>query len=328
MKCRSKFGSWVTGPWVLGCNMRMDLAARSQMLLRKIGCHESELLHGARLAVESAGRLICDTVRARGLAEIQTTREEKGDGSPVSLIDRLAHDSLERDLAGLAKFAIVSEEDPNGPLAIDEIAVDEFFWIADPLDGTRDFLAGEKTFAVALALMRKLKPEESAFAGGSLAHPYLGLIHDPSGEQTWGAMRFGSLKKWRNGSETDLPKPERRSEGELRVLGSRSIPSHRMQELYRFWGAQTVMRMGSAMKFALIAEGSYDVYPRFGPTAEWDTAAGQVLLEVSGGGLVPISLPVRSMPYGKAAWLNPGFLAAGSQELLTKWIPILVQKLG
>lgn len=326
MKCRSKFGSRVTGRCVLVCNEDMDSSARSRALLLDSGYSEIELFQGARLAVEGAGKLIRETVRSRGLANIQASREEKGDGSPVSLIDRLAHDFLEQTLTALVKFPVVSEEDPHGPLEIEKIANDEFFWIADPLDGTRDFLAGEKTFAVSLALMRKLDKEESELTG-SQAHPYLGLIHDPSGEQTWGAVRFGSIKKWIKGEEANLPDAKRRTEGELRVLGSRSIPSSRMQELYRFWGAETVVRMGSAMKFALIAEGSYDVYPRFGPTSEWDTAAGQVLLEVSGGGLVPISLPVRAMPYGKSDWLNPGFLAAGSQELLTKWIPILVQKL-
>lgn len=338
MKCRSKFGSGVTGRRKFGCNGEMDPAARSQAhlqtlmqtRLQSVGSHEADLLHGARLAAENAGRLICQAVQTRGLKDILTTREEKGDGSPVSAIDLLAHDSLARDLAKLAAFPIVSEEDPDGPLALEHIEADGFFWIVDPLDGTRDFLAGEKTFAVALALMRKLLPEEREAAGG-FAHPYLGVIHDPSGERTWGAVRFGNLQKWVRGQPAKLPRESdprpRRADGELRVLGSRSIPSHRLQELYRFWGTETVERMGSALKFALIAEGSFDVYPRFGPTAEWDTAAGQVLLEVSGGGIVPIALPVRPMPYGKPAWLTPGFLAAGSQSLLAKWVPTLVQKL-
>lgn len=303
----------------------MSLAEHSRKLLSSYDVND--LFLGARLAAENAGRAIREAVKSKGLAAIQSTHQQKGDGSPVSEIDRLAHESLCCDLNKIADFLIVSEEDPDGPLALDQIPEGGFFWIADPLDGTRDFLAGEKTFAVALALMRKLEPEEMAVELNCRAHPYMGIIHDPSGEQTWAAMRFGKLQKWVQGNEMQLPSPERRSEGDkLRVLGSRSIPSQRMQELYRFWGAETVVRMGSAMKFALIAEGGFDVYPRFGPTSEWDTAAGQVLLEVSGGGLAPIAMPVRPMPYGKTDWVNPGFLAVGSRDLLDQWVPLLAQR--
>lgn len=309
------------------CNGGMDFAEHSRQLLNSYAVND--LFLGARLAAENAGRVILEAVKSKGLTAIQSTYQQKGDGSPVSEIDRLAHESLCRDLNKLADFLIVSEEDPEGPLSLGQIPDGSFFWIADPLDGTRDFLAGEKTYAVALALMRKLDPAETAREPNCRAHPYMGIIHDPSGEQTWAAMRFGKLRKWIQGKEIELPAPERRFEsGKLRVLGSRSIPSQRMQELYRFWGAEAVVRMGSAMKFALIAEGAYDVYPRFGPTSEWDTAAGQVLLEVSGGGLAPIAMPVRPMPYGKTNWLNPGFLAVGSRDLLEQWLPLLAKRLS
>jgi 3'(2'), 5'-bisphosphate nucleotidase len=78
--------------------------------------------------------------------------------------------------------------------------------------------------------------------------------------------------------------------------------------------------MGSAIKFALIAEGLYDVYPRFGPTSEWDTAAGQILLEVESGGLYSL-LTGEPMLYGKKSWSNGGFLAARTNELLETWTP-------
>jgi 3'(2'), 5'-bisphosphate nucleotidase len=106
----------------------------------------------------------------------------------------------------------------------------------------------------------------------------------------------------------------------LRILGSRSIPGHRMEQLYKFWGSTDVTRMGSAIKFALIAEGLFDVYPRFGPTAEWDTAAGQILLESAGGGLYSLSTG-QPMVYGKKSWSNGGFLAARTTALLETWVP-------
>ncbi len=303
----------------------MSPLERSQIQLEALGLEAMFL--GARFAVEKAGRLISEELATQGLSAIQLTHENKKDGSPVSAIDRLAHESLVRDLGEVSDFLIVSEEDPAGPLALEKIPPDCFFWLADPLDGTRDFLAGEKTYAVVLTLMRKLDQNESSRDPRGLADPCLGIIHDPSGGQTWAAWRFGKLRKWIRGEEVQMPTPSRCHElGQLRVLGSRSIPSQRMQELYRFWGAQTVVRMGSAIKFALIAEGAYDVYPRFGPTSEWDTAAGQVLLEVTGGALAPIELPIRSMAYGKDNWLNPGFLAVGSRALLDRWLPLLAHR--
>lgn len=312
----------------------MDPAATSESLLKQMGLNSDALCDGARMAAENAGQVIRETLQTQGLERIRNTREAKHDGSPVSAIDRAAHESVSKDLLNLANFPLVSEEDPNGPMSIDEIPDGSFFWIVDPLDGTRDLLAGESTFAVAIALMRKLDATELSDSKMGRAHPYLGVIHDPSGERTWSAVRFGRLRKWEKGGETGLPAKRsakqptgQDSQNGIRVLGSRSIPSDRLQELYRFWGAETVLRMGSAIKFALIAEGSYDIYPRFGPTCEWDTAAGQVMLEVTGGGLVPISVPILPMPYGKPDWVNSGFLAARTQALLTTWVPVVSQKL-
>ena len=93
-----------------------------------------------------------------------------------------------------------------------------------------------------------------------------------------------------------------------------------MQSLYDFWKVTEITRLGSALKFALIAEGSFDVYPRFGPTSEWDTAAGQLLIEISGGELASLRTG-KPMAYGKPSWLNDGFLAMSSEELMQEWLP-------
>jgi 3'(2'), 5'-bisphosphate nucleotidase len=310
-----------------------DECSRVRLLKFLNSPSDFEFLAKAKSVAERAGQMIIDEVLRRGMAVVIGSRVEKSDGSPVSDIDLMAHQVMVKGLGEISNFPLVSEEDPNGPLSIEEIPGGEFFWLADPLDGTRDFLAGEKTFAVALSLMRKAESPTEAEALGA-ARGYWGVIVDPSERRSWAASRFMSLEKSIAGQPAGLlatlhppgstafdagASKDRRGLG-LRILGSRSIPSHRMEQLYQFWGSNDVTRMGSAIKFALIAEGLFDVYPRFGPTAEWDTAAGQILLEAQGGGLYSLAtgLPMR---YGKRSWSNGGFLAARTTDLLEVWTP-------
>ena len=281
-------------------------------LLSEVGPLD-RFFEGAVLAAEYAGAAILQVVQDSGFGSVRSAAELKEDGSPVSLADRASHTELTKRLKAIGPFPIVSEEEPGGVPSLESVRNHPFFWLADPLDGTRDFLAGEKTYAVSLALM--------CIHEGRVA-PYFGAICDPNQETTWWGSRETPLIKRVHSDEVDLP-PARKGEGlPLRVLGSRSIPSERMKMLYEFWNVSEVTRMGSALKFALIAEGSYDVYPRFGPTSEWDTAAGQLLLEISGGGLNSIETG-NPMQYGKTDWINQGFLAMSSTELMEEWLPLV-----
>ncbi|MBN8541263.1 MAG: 3'(2'),5'-bisphosphate nucleotidase CysQ [Deltaproteobacteria bacterium] len=294
-----------------------DISSRSYLLEILGSKSEVDFLAKAQSIAEEAGQMIIDEVLLRGMSVVVETSNEKSDGSPVSDIDLLAHAVLAKGLSEISVFPLVSEEDPSGPLSIEKISPGEFFWLADPLDGTRDFLAGEKTFAVALSLMRKSNSALEAKIVGH-ARGYWGTIVDPSERRSWAASRFNRLVKRVAGRQVAVARDL--SSRPLRILGSRSIPSHRMEQLYQFWGSNDVTRMGSAIKFALIAEGLYDVYPRFGPTSEWDTAAGQILLEAEGGGLCSLQTG-EPMLYGKQSWSNGGFLAARTTELLQTWTP-------
>lgn len=294
-----------------------DSSSRAR-LLEIIGTKaEAVFFAEAQSIAEQAGQKIIDEVLRRGMSVVVENSNEKSDGSPVSEIDLLAHSVLAKGLCAISDFPLVSEEDPAGPLGLEKIGDGNFFWLADPLDGTRDFLAGEKTFAVALSLMRKASSDLEAQVVGH-ARGYWGTIVDPSERRSWAASRFQRLAKRIAGQPVAVSRDF--SERPIRILGSRSIPSHRMEQLYRFWGSNDVTRMGSAIKFALIAEGLYDVYPRFGPTSEWDTAAGQILLEAESGGLYSL-LTGEPMQYGKKSWSNGGFLAARTNELLETWTP-------
>lgn len=297
-------------------------------LLRAIGLLDP-FYAAAVEAVEYAAEAINENVAQRGFRAIQNTSESKGDGSPVSSADIASHDALKKYLRECSPFPIVSEEEAGGVPSLSTILEQTkehpFFWLADPLDGTRDFLAGEKTFAVALALMHVGKNVD----GTPLVTPYFGCISDPTARTTWWGSRDTQLTKRVDGEDVELPTApdgEAGTNRKLRVLGSRSIPSERMQALYDFWNVTEITRMGSALKFALIAEGSFDVYPRFGPTSEWDTAAGQLLLEISGGCLSSLETG-RALHYGKPLWRNQGFLAMGSQKLMDQWLPLIRERM-
>lgn len=271
-------------------------------------------------AVEFAAEAINQDVATRGFRTIQSSSASKKDGSPVSSADLASHVTLKKYLSAFSSFPLISEEDPDGVPSVDSVASQSFFWLADPLDGTRDFLAGEKTFAVSLALMHvthgtRDNPE------ARVVTPYFGCISDPTAHTTWWGSRDTPLMKRIDGHEVELPPPRMEDPiAPLRVLGSRSIPSERMQQLYDFWKVSEITRLGSALKFAMIAEGSYDVYPRFGPTSEWDTAAGQVLVEISGGALYSLETG-RPLEYGKPEWRNQGFIVMSSENLMKEWLP-------
>lgn len=244
---------------------------------------------------------------SKGLFE---STQKKADGSPVSSVDLAAHASLVEELQKLSEpfsgFPIVSEED-SLRLEPEEIREKRcrFFWLVDPLDGTRDFLGGEETYAVVIALM--------SLSESGIMRPEFGVISTPEfeGGSTWfGGSGTGLSKKPYGSSLVSQVLTREPVEKPPRVLGSRSIPSSRIQKLYELFQVTSVTRLGSAIKFALIAEGRFDLYPRLGPTSEWDTAAGHALLNSVGGELFDLTTK-RVVAYGKNRWENNAFLAAG-----------------
>lgn len=285
-------------------------------LAETVGRSFADFSAAAATAAEATGDAIATLVQTKGLPAIRETTELKIDGSPVSEADRLAHQVLTKALRELSSFPIVSEEDPSGPLPPNEAIRSEFFWLADPLDGTRDFLAGETSYAVALALMH---------SGDDGVKPILGCINEPLKRTTWwGGNR--QLYKRSSGVTESVATAASAPHAPLRILGSRSSPNARMQALYDLWGISNITRLGSALKFAMIAEGSYDVYPRLGPTSEWDTAAGQAMLEACGGGVYALAT-AGPLTYGKTGWRNSGFVAGRSSDLLTQWLPAIKTRL-
>jgi 3'(2'), 5'-bisphosphate nucleotidase len=219
------------------------------------------------------------------------TVTEKEDSSPVTQADLAANAILVPGLSRLTTEPIVSEEsDPQS------VKVGRQFWLIDPLDGTRDFINRNDTFVVCIARVED-------------GYPSFGLIHAPVTGETWWAEkgRGAYAADGRKLSHTFRRDP-------LIAIGSRSMPSDRMQMFYNYFRIQEVRRIGSAMKFCRLAEGDVDLYPRFGPTSEWDTAAGQIIAEEAGCKVIDIFTGER-LRYGKPGFENSGGFMASRADL-------------
>ncbi|MFM7707290.1 MAG: 3'(2'),5'-bisphosphate nucleotidase CysQ, partial [Gammaproteobacteria bacterium] len=232
----------------------------------------------------------------------------KGDASPVTAADLAAHRLIVDALRRLTPdVPVLSEEAAD--VAWETRQVWRRFWLVDPLDGTREFLSGNGEYTVNIALV-----EHHA--------PLLGVVHAPaSGLEYSGITGVGA---WRARGENGRPEPIRAAgrdasaapDAPLRVVGSRSHRGDSLDALLARIGAHEFVPMGSSLKFCVLAEGGADVYPRLGPTSEWDTAAGHAVLLGAGGRV----LQLDGAPLGynrKPALLNPDFVACG--DTLSDW---------
>jgi 3'(2'), 5'-bisphosphate nucleotidase len=222
----------------------------------------------------------------------------KADGSPVTAADIAAETAIRDGLTDLAPMLpIVSEEQAEHRRP----AADDSYFLVDPLDGTREFIAGRDEYAINIALMANGEP-----ILGVIAAPALGLIW--RGTVGGGAERVSFAADGKISSPS-LIRTRRWPQHEPTVLVSRSHLDGRTQAYIASLPRSRTVPCGSAVKFCRIAEGSADLYPRLGPTHDWDVAAGHALIEAAGGRmLAPDGEPVR---YGTPELLIPGFVASG-----------------
>lgn len=215
--------------------------------------------------------------------------QDKDDGSPVTDAD-LAADALIRDRLGKAfVYPIVSEESPPPP--DDERRAWSRWWLVDPLDGTRDFVAGTGEFCVLIALIEHGRP-----ILGVVAAPVLGLA--------WAAERGRGVWRWDHPGAVPTQVQLGTPTGPLRAFKSRFHHVPEAEAYVRALGATELSDMGSALKFARIAEGAADVFVSFGAAKLWDLAAGQLIVEEAGG-------RVRSLTTRQSPRHDGGSLAAG-----------------
>ncbi len=220
--------------------------------------------------------------------------ETKADDSPVTLADKAANDVIVSALHKLnLDIPIISEEgeQPQQPQ-------DGLFWLIDPLDGTQSFIRGSNEFTVNIALVENRQP-------------VLGIIGVPAQNMIYKAVKSQPAYKRIGQQEWKIIQTSKRPKDGLRVVSSRSLRSPKLVHWLNEHGVKIKERIGaaSALKFGLIAEGVADIYPRIGPTMEWDTAAGHCIVESAGG--IMTDLHGKPFLYGKDGYLNEGFLVRG-----------------
>jgi 3'(2'), 5'-bisphosphate nucleotidase len=226
--------------------------------------------------------------------------DHKADASPLTEADMAAHHCIVSGLKALTPdIPVLSEESAHAIPAQQRLAWPRL-WLVDPLDGTREFVKRNDEFCINIALV------EDGVAR-------FGLVLAPVGGTLWhGTPGAGAFRRDHDGEHAIATR--RPAAAPLRVAASRSHPDPRTAELVRHLGDIQAVTIGSALKFCLLAEGRMDVYPRFAPTSEWDTAAGQALVEAAGGAVLdPGGRPLRYNCRGTL--LNGDFIALGDAAL-------------
>lgn len=245
-----------------------------------------EYLASAGDIARQAGKLIM------GYFTSQFTTKHKEDKSPVTNADIEANSLIVNALRKMTPhIPIVAEED-------EEILQGEHarFWLVDPLDGTRSFVSGEGEFSVNIGLIKDRRP-------------VLGIIYSPTADALyWGEVGKGAYRSIKGGAVEAIHTKAPGSSGMV-VTRSRSHPSSRTSHYLQSLSISAMIPMSSATKFCLVAEGSADIYPRFGRTMEWDTAAGHAIVEAAGGRVE--TADGKPLLYGKPNFENPHFIAYG-----------------
>ena len=233
--------------------------------------------------------------------------QHKADSSPLTEADLRAHHVIARALQLLTpNIAIVSEEDDASHAH--RIASGEF-WIIDPLDGTKEFIARNGQFTVNIALVRQGMPVIGVVYAPVLDELFWSEPDMNSSAGSSANVNMRALSHIQNQTHVIRVSTPRQQLGKpVRVLASRNHMNEQTQEFIRALGAHELVQAGSSLKFCRIAQGLADCYPRLGPTCEWDTAAAQAVLEAAGGFVR--TLNGERLLYGKSEVLNPSFVAS------------------
>ena len=254
------------------------------------GAEAGELLAAISRIAEQAGREILRHYHPGVEARL------KQDRTPVTAADEAAEAIILPALRELAPEIPSVAEEAVAHGGLPEIDRQSLFFLIDPLDGTREFLAGNGEFTVNIALIDK-------------GRPILGVVHLPALGTTYAGGPNGATLAVAGEAPQAIAARAKPADGVI-VLASRSHNEGDALDLYlaEMHVAERIAA-GSSLKFCRIAEGLADLYPRFGRTMEWDTAAGHAVLAAAGGHVVTVD--GKPLAYGKAGFDNPDFIARG-----------------
>jgi len=223
---------------------------------------------------------------------------QKADSSPVTAADEAAEEII---LAGLRKLTpdipIVAEEETAAGKIVE--VGDQPYWLVDPLDGTKEFIAHRDEFTVNIALIETLSPT-------------MGVVLAPALDTSYAADGLGTAIRRIGNQPPQSIAARRMPDQNVIATASRSHGNKdKMQALLTGYALGDVVVSGSSIKFCIVACGEADIYPRYGPTCEWDIAAGHAVLNAAGGSVC--TLDGNDMRYGKPKFLNPEFIAYGNK---------------
>jgi 3'(2'), 5'-bisphosphate nucleotidase len=248
----------------------------------------NSLIGEAKKAALAAGKAILEVYNSADFGA-----ELKSDNSPLTLADKAAHDVI---VAGLRDtcFPILSEEGRS--IDYTERKNWEYFWMIDPLDGTKEFIKKNGEFTVNIALIK----DTEAIAGVVYA-PVLDWLY-------WSIPNKGAYKQvGSHGAKQIKASPFDAGKQGIRVVASRSHLNEVTQEYIDTFTEPELVSMGSSLKILLVGEGSADVYPRYAPTMEWDTAAAHAVIKLAGANVYQKDSE-EEVRYNKQDLLNPYFL--------------------
>lgn len=225
--------------------------------------------------------------------------QQKRDWSPVTRADLESNQYITQQLNQLTPdIPVLSEEDPEVPFA--QRRQWKYHWLIDPLDGTRSFIDNHRDFSINIALIHQQRA-------------ILGVVYAPSTGICYYAEASSGVFKI---DEDDVTRPiQTRKMGDkaVVVLGSRSHGSEAIKDFVSRLAQHSMIKMGSALKSCLVAEGKADIYPRFGPTSEWDTAAAQIIVEMAGGFMTDLQM-APLLYNARESIINPYFLCIGDNS--------------
>ena len=216
----------------------------------------------------------------------------KDDKSPLTLADKASNKVIEESLIKLTpNIPILSEEGKN--IEFNKREKWNMFWLIDPLDGTKEFIKKNGEFTVNIALILNGKP-------------VLGVVYAPVLDTSWyGIINEGSFKVEDNTStKINVIKPE----DTVKIVTSRSHANNpKLDHFLKDYPSHILVKMGSSIKICLVADGTAHLYPRLGPTMEWDTAAAHAVVKFAGGNIYKLNSK-DELSYNKSNLLNPEFL--------------------
>lgn len=224
--------------------------------------------------------------------------DAKADGSPVTLADQKAEEFIEKALKEITPEVLIVGEEAASEGYRPDLSNEEYFWLVDPLDGTKEFISGSGDYTVNIALIKN-------------GVPVLGVVYAPVPGELYAAHGEGTAIRYMDDTEKERSISVREApEDGLTIVSSKSHGSGEvLDQFLSHYMVKKQIKRGSSLKICSVAAGKADMYPRFGPTCEWDTAAGHAVLLGAGGHLTDID--GNELTYGGAdpKFLNPEFIA-------------------